>query len=57
MYYTPAVVVPGNVAHTTLNRAQHSAMADATYVMDEDFNIIEDYRGLIIFDVLGMERP
>ena len=44
MYYTPAVVIPGKVAHIKIEWARTSAQRDNTYVMDENFNIIEDYR-------------
>jgi hypothetical protein len=44
MYYTPAVVIPGKVAHLTLEEAQASARNAGTYILDEDGNIIEDYR-------------
>jgi hypothetical protein len=44
MYYTPAVVVPGKLAHIKLENAQTTAKMANTYVMDNEFNIIKDYR-------------
>jgi len=44
MYYTPAVVIPGNVAHLKLSQAQFCAEQAGTFVMDDNFNIIKDYR-------------
>ncbi len=44
MYYTPAVVVPGKMAHLKLEQARTCAKNDNTYVMDDEFKIIEDYR-------------
>lgn len=44
LYYTPAVTIPGKVAHVKLEDARASAKLGGTYVMDENFDIIEDYR-------------
>ena len=44
MYYTPAVVIPGKLAHIKLDIAQSMAKNAGTYVMDDDFKIIKDYR-------------
>jgi hypothetical protein len=44
MYYTPAVVIPGKLAHITLAMAQSMAKSAGTYVMDDNFKIIKDYR-------------
>ena len=43
MYYTPAISIPGKLAHVTLEKARNSAKADKSYVMDDDFEIIERY--------------
>ena len=44
MYYTPAVVIPGRIAHINLDHAKALAKLDGTYVEDSDGKIIEDYR-------------
>lgn len=44
MYYVPAVSIPGKVAYLELECARTSAKLNRTYVMDENANIIEDYR-------------
>ena len=44
MYYTPAVVIPGKLAHLKLENAQVTAKLAGTYVMDDNFKIIKDYR-------------
>lgn len=44
MYYTPAIVVPGKLAHLKLENAQTTAKLTRTYVMDHEFKIIKDYR-------------
>ena len=44
MYYTPAVTIPGKVAHVKLEWARSCAQNMGTYVMDDNFDIIEDYR-------------
>jgi hypothetical protein len=44
MYYTLAVTIPGKVAHVRLEWARSYAKSMGTYVMDDNFEIIEDYR-------------
>lgn len=43
MYYTPAIVIPGYVAHITIELARASARLESTVVLDDSFDIIEDY--------------
>jgi len=43
MYYTPTVIVPGFTAHGNLGNAVAMAKRDGTYVMDNDFNTIDEF--------------
>ena len=44
MYYTPAIAIPGKLAHLHYEDAYTFAKRTSTYIMDNEFKIIEDYR-------------
>jgi hypothetical protein len=46
MYYTPAIVIPGLLSHFNLDKARSTALRDGSYVLDNNFDLFEDYRGL-----------
>jgi len=44
MFYTPAVVIPGKVAHIKEEWAIQTAKKDRTVVYNDNFDIIHDFR-------------